>query len=66
MAIQQSVYFTKIQATTLRVSKLNISAVFITHSYFAILKDITLNSTHFFIMKIPSKESFKKLRLIIN
>ena len=60
---QQSVYFTKIQATTLRVSKLNISVVFITHSYFAILKDITLNSTHFFVMKIPSKRELQQIAI---
>ena len=32
--------------------KLNTSIVFITQSYF---KDVRLNSTHFFIMEIPSK-----------
>ena len=32
--------------------KLNISLVFITQSYFALPKNIRLNSTHCFIMKI--------------
>ena len=34
--------------------KLNISIFFITKSYFKVPKDVTLNSTHFFIMKIPN------------
>ena len=39
----------------IRGRKLNISIVFITQSYFKIPKDVRLNSTHFFIMKIPNK-----------
>ena len=35
--------------------KLNISLVFITQSYFAVPKNIRLDSTHYFIMKIPNK-----------
>ena len=35
--------------------KLNISLVFITQSYFAVSKNIRLNSTHFFVRKIPNK-----------
>ena len=42
--------------------KLNIHIVFITQSYFKVSKDVRLNSTHFFIMKIPNKrENFSKL-----
>ena len=37
------------------VRKLNISLVFIIQSYFAVPKNITLNSTHYFIMDIPNK-----------
>ena len=37
----------------IRGTKLNISIVFITQSYFEVSKDVRLNSTHFFIMKIP-------------
>ena len=37
----------------IRGRKLNISLVFITQSYFKVPKDVRLNSTHFFIMKIP-------------
>ena len=32
---------------------LNISLAFVTQSYFAVPKNIRLNSTHYFIMKIP-------------
>ena len=38
-----------------RGTKLNISIVFITQSYFKVPKDVRLNSTHFFIIKIPGK-----------
>ena len=39
--------------------KLNISIVFIMQSYFKIPKDVRLNSTHFFIMKIPNKRQLQ-------
>ena len=45
----------------IRSRKLNIAIVFITKSYFKVPKDVRLNSTHFFIMKIPKKENFIKL-----
>ena len=43
--------------------KLNISIVFITQSYFKVPKDVTLNSTHFFIMKIPNKRELQQIAL---
>ena len=43
----------------IRGRKLNISIVFITQSYFKVPKDIRLNSTHFFIMKIPNKRELQ-------
>ena len=42
-----------------RSRKLNISIVFITQSYFKVPKDARLNSTHFFIMKIPNKRELQ-------
>ena len=39
----------------IRGRKLNISLVFILQSYFAVPKNIRLNSMHYFIMKIPNK-----------
>ena len=42
-----------------RCRKLNISIVFITQSYVQVLKDVRLNSTHFFIMKIPNKRELQ-------
>ena len=38
-----------------RGRKLNISLVFITQSYFAVPKNVRLNSTHYFFMKSPNK-----------
>ena len=43
--------------------KLNISIVFITQSYFKVAKDVRLNSTHFFIMKIPNKGELQQIAL---
>ena len=40
----------------IRGRKLNIFLVFSTPSYFAVSKNIRLNSTHYFIMKIPNKQ----------
>ena len=40
----------------IRGRKLNISLVFITQSYFKVPKDVRLNTTHFFIAKIPNRE----------
>ena len=37
-----------------------ISIVFITQSYFKVPKDVRLNSTHFFIMKIPNKRELQQ------
>ena len=41
--------------------KLNISFSFVTESYFAVSKNIRLNSTHYFIMKIPSKRELQQI-----
>ena len=38
-----------------RGRKLHISLVFITQFYFTVPTSIRLNSTHYFIMKIPNK-----------
>ena len=45
----------------IRCRKLNISIVFITQSYFKVPKDVRLNSTHFFIMKIPHKRELQQI-----
>ena len=47
----------------IRARKLNISIVFITQSYFKVPKDVRLNSTHFFIMKIPNKRKRQQITL---
>ena len=43
----------------IRGRKLNISIVFFTKSYLKAPKDVRLNSTHFFIMKIPNKKELQ-------
>ena len=45
----------------IRGRKLNISIVFNTQSYFKVPKDVRLNSTHFFIMKIPNKRELQQI-----
>ena len=47
----------------IRGRKRNISIVFITQSYFRVPKDVRLNSTHFFIMKIPNKRELQQIAL---
>ena len=45
----------------LRGRKLNISLVFIMQSYLAVLKNIRLNSTQYFVMKIPNKKELQQI-----
>ena len=40
--------------------KLNISLVLVTQSCFAVPKNIRLNSTHYFVMKIPNKREIQQ------
>ena len=47
----------------IRGRKRNISIIFITQSYFKVSKDVRLNSSHFFIMKIPDKREFQEIAL---
>ena len=47
----------------IRGRKLNISIFFITQSHFKVPKDVRLNSTHFFIMKIPNKRELQQTAL---
>ena len=44
----------------IRGRNLNISIVFITQSCFKVPRDVRLNSTHFFIMKIPNKRELQQ------
>ena len=43
----------------IRCRKLNISIVFITQSYFSVPKDVKLNTTNYFIMKISNKRELQ-------
>ena len=44
-----------------RCRKLNISLVFITHSYFSVPKYVRLNSTHYLMMKINSRRELQNI-----
>ena len=58
---------TKFQAIVkelfIRCSKLNISLVFITQSYFSVPKDLRLNSTNYLIMKINNKKELQNIAI---
>ena len=45
----------------MRGRKLNISLFFITQSYFKVPKDVRLNTSHFFIAKIPNKGELQQI-----
>ena len=45
----------------IRVTKLNISLIYITHSYFAVPKYIRLNCAQYCIMKIPKKWELQQI-----
>ena len=45
----------------LRDIKVNVLLVFISKSYFKVLKTIILNATHYFIMKIPKKRELQEI-----
>ena len=50
-----------VTALFIRGRNLNISVIFITQSYLKVQKDIRLNTTHFFIMKIPNKRELQQV-----
>ena len=47
----------------IRGKKIVISLVFITQSYFKVPKDVRLNTTHFFIAKIPNKRELRQIAI---
>ena len=47
----------------IRCRKINISLVFITQSYFSVPKDVRLNTTHYFIMKINNRVELKHIAI---
>ena len=47
----------------IRCRKMNIFLVFITQSYFSVPKDIRLNSTHYFIVKINNKRELQNIAI---
>ena len=47
----------------IRCRKLNVSLVFITQSYFSVLKDVRLNSTHYLVMKINNWKELQNIAI---
>ena len=47
----------------IRCRKLNISLALITQSYFSVPKDVRLNTTHNFIMKINNKRELQNIAI---
>ena len=47
----------------IRGRKLNIPLVFITQSYFKVPKHVRLNTSHFFIAKIPNKRELQQITI---
>ena len=52
-----------IKESFIRYSKLNISLVFVTQSYFSVPKDVRLNSTHYLIMKINNRKELQNIAI---
>ena len=47
----------------IRGRKLSISIIFISQAYLKVPKDVRLNSTHFFILKIPNQRELQQIAL---
>ena len=47
----------------IRGRKINISPIFITQSYFKVPKDVRLDTTHFFISKIPNRREIQQIAI---
>ena len=54
---------TIIKELFIRCRKLNISLVFITQSYSSVSKDVRLNTTYYFIMKINNKRELQNIAI---
>ena len=59
--ICQCVFNTIVTELFINGRKLNVCLVFITQSYFDVLKNIRLNSTSYFIKKIPSTRELQQI-----
>ena len=52
-----------IKELSIRCRKLNISLAFISKSHFSVPKDVRLNSTHYFIMKINNRKELQNIAI---
>ena len=55
----------KIKLSIIKIGgrKLDISFAFITQSYFEVPKDVRLNTSHFFVAKIPNKRELQQIAI---
>ena len=51
----------KVTELFLRGRKLSVLLVFVSQSYFKLARTITLNATHYFIMKVPNKRELQQI-----
>ena len=52
-----------IKELSIRCRKLNIWLAFISKSHFSVLKDVRLNLTHYFIMKINNRKELQNIAI---
>ena len=60
---EQKKFQAKTKELFIRCRKLYFLLVFITQSYFSVLKDVRLNSTHYLIMKINNKRELQNIAI---
>ena len=55
----------KIKLSIIKIGgrKLDISFAFITQSYFEVPKDVRLNTSHFFVAKIPNERELQQIEI---
>ena len=61
--IKNKKFLAILKELSIRCRKINISLVFITQCYFSVPKNVRLNSTHYFIMKINNKRELQNIAI---
>ena len=61
--MRNRIFQAMIKKLFIRCRKLNISLIFIKQSDFCVPKDVRLNSTHYFIMKINNKRELQNIAI---
>ena len=61
--MSNKIFQAMIKELFVRCRELNILLVFITQSYFSVLKEVRLSSTHYLIMKIHNKKELQNIAI---